>query len=87
MNKDSIFNFYIFSQFMKLDNNGMKEIKEDAFFGMPSLEELSLVGNKIKEIDENGFGGLVALDTIYLQNNDLETLRSDIFRASVISIL
>ena len=66
-----------------MDNNGIKKIEEDAFFGMPGLEELSLIGNKIKKIEPNGFGGLVALDTIYLQNNELETLRSDIFREKV----
>ena len=66
-------------QRLRLNNNSLESLPEDAFEGLTSLEQLSLYNNSLGSLPADVFDGLTALEVLWLDNNSLESLPEDVF--------
>ena len=62
---------------LRLNDNKLTEIKENAFISLNNLQELSLSNNQLTEIKENTFIGLNNLRVVYLYDNQLIEIRKN----------
>nr|KAG5688001.1 hypothetical protein BaRGS_022942 [Batillaria attramentaria] len=67
-------------QYIKLENNSLREISDDVFDNVPSLQFLSLAHNELQNIPEDLFSSLQSLTGLDLQGNKLTRLPNDTFR-------
>ena len=61
---------------LNLNNNYLKELNENFFIDLPSLEYLLLESNEIEYISQNAFKYLTSLKTLSLRHNNLNHIPS-----------
>lgn len=64
---------------LKLDNNDLTEIKDEAFEDCNDMVILTMRHNKLTEINKDTFIGLGKVQILVLDNNDLTSLPADVF--------
>jgi len=64
---------------LKLDNNDLTRIEDEAFEDCNNMVILTMRHNKLTEINKNTFYGLNKVQILVLDNNDLTTLPENVF--------
>lgn len=65
--------------YLNLRDNGIREIDEDAFVGLGSLETLDLIGNHIENLTPQTLHPLTNLTLLDLQRNNLTRIDDELF--------
>ncbi|KAH3742013.1 hypothetical protein DPMN_048743, partial [Dreissena polymorpha] len=65
--------------YLDLSSNMIEFLPDDAFIGLPNLNDLNLNANRIGNITRKSFKGLTQLQTLYLSENDLKTIEDGAF--------